>query len=254
MKFEQTSANLIRNKNILHHVGARSFPKKLNSLSDEELDMIKQEIDLYYFTYEWGLKLLARNVFDISYTKCRSLFDFLGIAYRKGMNVSTKGLSEFRKAKAEHENRHGIGFNDLKLNRFSNTTQRGVQGYYFNRSTSSYVWLRSTYEYIYSKFLNKIGVNWKVEQEVYKLSDGTSYRPDFYIYDEQWNLTKIVEIKGFWDNRAYKVDLLKEEFFSKSDIGVVIISDINSYIESHLTYHKELKTWKIIRKSKEQNL
>ena len=67
-------------------------------------------------------------------------------------------------------------------------------------------------------------------------------------------MEKIVEIKGFWDNRAYKPALLKEEYFKDSCVDIILISDIKLYIESNLNYGMELETWKQIRKSKEQKL
>lgn len=254
MKFNEVSNNLEYNKKILAHTGSRSFPKKLQSLTEEERQHLIDEIKYYYFKREWGLKLLARNVLGLTYTKCRTLFSFLNIQYRTGTDVTTKTMLEFRKQKAYSEREEGIGFNSSGVKRYAKTTSRGVQGYYYNRSTDSYVWLRSTYEFIYAKFLNKIGINWKTEQNVYELSDGTNYRPDFFIYDENWNLEKIVEIKGFWDNRAYKPSLLREQYFKDTQVDIVLIFDIKLYIAENLTYGMELETWKQIRKSKEQKL
>jgi len=86
------------------------------------------------------------------------------------------------------------------------------------------------------------------------LSDGTKYCPDFYIYSSDWKLEKIVEIKGYYDNHAYKCDLLKSDNLIDSSIQILLVRDINLYLEENLTYGKELITWKMIRKSKESLL
>ena len=66
---------------------------------------------------------------------------------------------------------------------------RGYGGYY-----SGY-YLRSSYEYAYAKYLNHMSVKWTYETEVYDLGSSI-YKPDFFIYNEDNELTKIVEIKS----------------------------------------------------------
>ena len=250
MKFEDKSNFLEYNTRLFQR--GNTIKNSLNTFSEQERDHIKQEIVTYYFSKSWGLKLVARNVLGVTYTKCRSIFDLLGIEFRKGRDIVTENLKHFRKTKALYEKDNNIGWQSDNVKRFAKATTRGVQGYYWNKSTNSYYWLRSTYEYIYAKFLNRIGIKWKTETTSYRLSDGSVYHPDFFIYDDDWNLVKIVEIKGYWDVRAYKVDLLREEYFPNSAIDVIIINDIKAYIDQHLTYSEELNTWKQIRKSKEQ--
>lgn len=249
MKFTETSPNLEYNASVL--IANDQFAKNLKALTEDQKTYFINEIKKYYNEYEWGLKIIARNVLGISYTNCRSIFKFLNIEHKKGRSVTSDFCNKFKKEKAIHETLHKTGFSNPELKRFSVTTSRGVQGYYFNKSTNSYVWLRSTYEYIYAKFLNKIGVNWKTEQKYYILSDKTKYSPDFYIYDENWNLQKIVEIKGYFDCRAYKTALLKEEYYKDSNIDVILIQNIKLYLEENSKYDKELQTWKTLRKSKE---
>ena len=252
MKFEQTSEFLEYNTLLFQRKSTIS--NCIKTFTQEEVEHVKREIEKYYFTNGWGLKILARNVFGVSYSKCRSIFHSLDIEFRKGLDVVTDSLKQFRKDKALHEGANKTGWSADSVKRFAEKTNRGVQGYYWNKSTNSYYWLRSTYEYIYAKFLNRICVNWKTETKSYTLSDGSVYHPDFFIFDDDWNLTKIVEIKGYWDARAYKVDLLREEHFKDSTVDVIIITNIKAYIDQHLTYSEELDTWKQIRKSKEQKL
>jgi len=251
MNFTETSQYLEYNTSLLFTPNRKGFKKLLLSLSNDEKEHIKTEISNHYFKLGWGIKIIARNVLGISYTKCRIAFDVFGLEFNKGYDICNDFLRKFRKNKSIIENASSIGFNDPSIDRYAKSMSRGVQGYYYNNSTDSYVWLRSTWEFIYAKFLNKLGVNWKTEQKYFQLSDGTRYSPDFYVYDSNWSLEKIVEIKGYFDNRAYKVDLLREEFYKESNIDIVMIRDITLYLESGLTYGKELETWKILRKSKE---
>jgi hypothetical protein len=246
MKFQGTSPNLDYNRKLLFSEKIYEFKSNFNSLDQHTKEQLKSEIFEYY-SNGWGLKLIARNVLGISYSNCRTVFGVLGIEFNRGRGVVTDKVKQFRKDKAKSELNQRTGWRSLTKKTYSENTRRGIQGYYFNSSTNSYVWLRSSWEYIYAKFLNKISVNWKSEVSVYELSDGTYYRPDFFIYDSNWDLVQIVEIKGYFDNRSYKVDLLKSEY----SLDVVLITDIKKYISSDTNLTKEGKTWKAIRKSKE---
>lgn len=66
---------------------------------------------------------------------------------------------------------------------------RGYSGYYKG------VFLRSSYEYAYAKYLDYYKVKWKYEQKLFKLPSQT-YKPDFFIYSDDYELIKIIEIKA----------------------------------------------------------
>lgn len=66
---------------------------------------------------------------------------------------------------------------------------RGYSGFYKN------VYLRSSYEYIFYKILEKQNLNFKVEEKTYNLI-WSKYTPDFHIYDINNNLIEIAEIKS----------------------------------------------------------
>ena len=181
---------------------------------------------------EYGIKHIA-NKHNLTYTNMRQLLKFFGVEIRKGMNVVIPSLCESRRQKALSEHKAGIGWFDPEIRRkIEKTNARGVQGYYLNQSTNELVWLRSTYEYIFAKWLDRTKHNWKMEMTYYKL--GTSiYRPDFFIHDENWNLVKIIEIKGYWDSNVNKALLLNEQL---KNIDVVIITDIEQFIEGNGLY------------------
>ena len=69
MKFEDKSNFLEYNTRLFQR--GNTIKNSLNTLSEQEKDHIKQEIDTYYFSKSWGLKLVARNVLGVTYTKCR---------------------------------------------------------------------------------------------------------------------------------------------------------------------------------------
>jgi endogenous inhibitor of DNA gyrase (YacG/DUF329 family) len=66
---------------------------------------------------------------------------------------------------------------------------RGYSGFYKEN------YLRSSYEYVYCKILEKKQLKYKVEEIKYDLQN-TSYIPDFHIYDNENKLVEIVEIKS----------------------------------------------------------
>lgn len=57
-------------------------------------------------------------------------------------------------------------------------------------------------------------------------------------------MKKIVEIKGYWKDKSYKVDLLKDTY----NLPIILIDDIQPYCETDIK--KEIKLWKCLRKLK----
>jgi len=221
----------------------RVFMKKnLSRIYPDEYKIIRDGLYDEYYNKEYGLKLIARKL-QYSYTSVRDIFSVFGIQIRKGYNVVTDRVCEFRtqKSKNEYKNRKGWF---TTFDRKSHHTQRGVQGYYFNVTKNKYVWLRSSWEYIYAKWLNKNNIEWDVEVTSFQVNN-KNYRPDFFIYDNL-NLTKIVEIKGYWKDKQWKTT----ELNNKLDIDVIIVDDITKYIPIDSTYKKELGKWKQTRRLK----
>jgi hypothetical protein len=228
------------------YVARKYFLKEL--LTEE----IKNEISQAY-NNGYGIKSIAAQI-EIGYTNCRLLLNSVGVEIRKGTSVVTEKLKEMRKNKSNTEKNNKTGWfceNIRKHLKIESKTQRGVQGWYFNESMQKWVWLRSTYEYIFAKWLDRTKHLWDIEVITYKIEEET-YRPDFFIYDcDGKNIIKIVEIKGYYDNRAYKVELLNE--ILNVDVCIIGLTNktISQYIESNSNYGLELKKWKIIRKHNE---
>jgi hypothetical protein len=222
-----------------------SFWLEYNKTKPEYFE-IKKELENLYFNEEYGFKSLGK-LLNISYTIMRQLFEYFEIDSRKGTSVVTNRVKKFRKDKAFDEMKNNKGMYNNKLIRKSQKTNRGVQGYYFNKWFDKKVWLRSTYEFIYAQWLDNKNIKWDVEVESYRLSDNTQYRPDFFIYENDI-IKKIVEIKGFWDIRAYKASLLKKEY----GIDIILLDFSNQSIEDYIIdnkkYSQKLKEWKQIIK------
>lgn len=199
---------------------------------------LKNIIETLYIEQGYGYKSIAKQ-YGISYTQCRKLLQILDIDVRTGRNIITNQLRAFRKEKALRESKNNTGFNSPYVFRKNNHISRGIQGYYYNKSQNSYCWLRSSWEYIFAKWLDKTFQKWKTEVTNFKLN-GKNYRPDFFIYDDLDRLVKIIEIKGFWDNNSYKADLLNEQL----DIDVIIITDISKYVPEKSSIDKERIEWK----------
>ena len=60
------------------------------------------------------------------------------------------------------------------------------------------IWLRSSWELSFAKYLDREKINWKYEPKRFKLRSGRTYCPDFFLpkYD------KYIEIKGWWTKAA----------------------------------------------------
>jgi hypothetical protein len=213
------------------------FRKKIQEVYSKEWNEFKSYISTRYTDEGVGIKLLAKEL-DISYTKVRRLLEhFMDIEIRKGTNVVTDHL---RKVRSENAKLAG-GWRHRKTK--NKNTQRGVQGYFYNNSRKKYVWLRSTYEFIFAKWLDKNKIDWDVETQQWNLGE-ESYRPDFFIYENS-TLVKIVEVKGYYKNRLWKFEELKK-LPELKNIEFCLIDDITPFLDN-TTYLGELKCWKTNR-------
>jgi len=206
---------------------------------------LKNEIQDLYYQKEIGLKSLVKmiDLKGLTYTTCRRLFSYLEIPLRNGRSVVTDRVRFIRKEKAllEFSTKTGFQSFEVKKNIHAKGITRGIQGFYFNQSRQKYVWLRSSWEYIYAKFLDRIKADWDVEVTHYILEDGRTYRPDFFIYESD-QLVKIVEVKGY-EYRPEKMSDLRVE-----GVDLVLVKNIKLFISEESTEAKEREEWKTIRR------
>lgn len=83
--------------------------------------------------------------------------------------------------------------------------------------------LRSSYELFYANWMDSNGIEWKYEPQ-FKLSNGMTFSPDFQVYGHDRII--IVEIKGFWTEKAKNKWNLFTEDFPNLDKQVLYKNDL----------------------------
>lgn len=206
-----------------------------------------------YNIEEYGIKSLIKDFeLPMTYSVLRTTLRFFDIKLREP-NIKIKRLNELRYNKAINEHILGIGFGSeesIRKVQCKISIARGIQGYYFNKSKNKYVWLRSSSEYTYAKWLDEHNFEWDVEVVMYTLKSGKKYRPDFFIYENN-EIKKIVEIKGYWVDKVWKFDEIKEQL-NGTGIECILIDKDN--IRNYTNNKNIIKEWKQIRILKEQKL
>jgi len=182
----------------------------------------------------YGLKVLARAL-DLTYTRIRTLFRYMDLEHRKGRDIVTDKVKVFRSERVKGDKNPWKDWTE-KYPKMHKSCSRGIQGYY-KRKNGAFVYLRSSWEYIFAKWLDKNNIDWKYEYKQYKLSNGEGYRPDFFIFKND-KLKIIVEIKGYYKDRVHKVDMFRNEY---PHIKIIKISNIGSY--TPYTEKKERDEW-----------
>ena len=226
--------------------------KKFVGNRSHDIDLIKND-HRYLQTYNFiknlydkghGIKSIIKdNKLPITYPVLRKfIIDIMNIKLRKSGEI-TDVLRKKRSDKVKLEHEGGIGWFSDSVER---KQERGIQGYYFNKSRNKYVWLRSTYEYIYACWLDIKNKIWDIEFKSFRLDDGSLYKPDFFIFYNDEKLKEIIEINGYWKNRSYKFDILKKKLENEG-IKCEMISDdgILSYTNDKLK--NITKLWKETR-------
>lgn len=129
------------------------------------------------------------------------------------------------------------GNKDAKLKLFNNA----YHGYYNN------IYIRSSYEYVYIKILEIDKIKFKTEEHIYHFKDGSSFKPDFHLYDNLDNLIKIVEIKAedcsYYELGKEKIEKLKLEY--NIDCELISIKELRKLCrERKLSFDKLSQEWK----------
>jgi hypothetical protein len=206
------------------------------ALSEHTLSYIR---DVY--TQGYGFKIIAHSVPNMSYTKVRNIFSkHMPEIMRRGYNIVTPITRTLRAERVK--NSADNAFRGDRMHR----TSKGISGRYNGH------WCRSTWEYIYAKWLTNRNIPFSMEETRFDLSNGQTYRPDFFIYEDadKLKLIAIVEIKGrFYSNNSHKPYILKSDI--GSIVNVSIVSDISPYCDG--SYGKELKAWKELNKKDVQH-
>jgi len=218
--------------------------RRSNWLLNNPCPVQEKIVQLYRDGYGYKTLGSSENL-NLSYSLMRKLLiDYWHVDVRTGYKAITSKLKEQRVVNATGNKSNWFDWTNRKPWMQEKTT-RSIQGYYRKKS-GEYVWLRSTYEYIYAKWLDGRNIDWKIEVQSFKLKNNENYRPDFFIYKNNV-LEAIVEIKSnyYIEEKTYKYNMFKEEY---PHINSSIIFNIDIF--SKLGYHKEIKEWKAKRLSK----
>ena len=170
-----------------------------------------------------GFKLLSFELGNVSYTRLRTIFQTLGISKRNGKSCVTDNLKKIRSERAKKSNPWSDWTSKHPTKDKVNRHHLG--GWYFNKSAGKHVWLRSSWEYGYAKWLDSQGLSWDVEVRSYLLSDGRYYKPDFFIFTNDC-LDHIVEIKARWFNGSLeRIDKFEQFGREYSNIKTKLLTD-----------------------------
>jgi|ERR1035437_2616243 hypothetical protein len=241
--------NTIENKNVKSNNDVNLIK------ADDRYSKVNDILVFYYIKEQWGIKYMIKYLnLPISYTILRTtLTNYFNIKLRS-YKENTGHISKIRKEKAIYEAKYKIGWQSTETQnkrKNKNYVARGLQGYYFNKSFNKYVWLRSSWEYIYAKWLDEKNIIWDVECKTYKLSNNHWYRPDFFIFNNltELKIIKIIEIKGFWKDKVYKYEELKKQL-AEIDLPMILITDIKPYSAHCCTLINEWRKIRILHKIK----
>jgi len=180
-----------------------------------EINALKDNLQKLYHDNGIGYKLLSSMLGNVSYTQLRTIFSKVGVERRTGTRCITEGLKKVRSERARKSNPWKDWTGNPSLSQMQSKSKRHLGGWYLNRKTGKYAWLRSSWEFGYAKYLDKQEKHWDIEARSYLLSDGRYYRPDFFVY-ENGCLAEIIEVKSTWSNgamnRIEKFETFKREY------------------------------------------
>jgi hypothetical protein len=122
-----------------------------------------------------------------------------------GKHHSKKSKNKISMTRIKNGNSKG-----RKNGMFGKIAKHGKGAYYKN------VYMRSSYEIAYAKYLDKNNIKWLYEYKTFDLGY-TTYTPDFYLPETD----TYVEIKGWWRPDAKKKFRLFKKLYSKVKIEIL---------------------------------
>lgn len=249
---------------LIHEVMIKNVRKKSKDKKGKEFliydidknnvyfDELRKSLTFLYHDKGMGYKLLCKEIKILSYTNIRRLIKALDIVTRSGTNCVTDNLKEIRSERAKISSPWKDWSGNDSFKKQNKNSKRYCQGWYLNESKNKLVWLRSSWEYGYAKWLDEQKIDWDVEVRSYLLSTGSYYRPDFFIYENNC-LKKIIEIKSTWingsQNRVDKFYLFVKEY--PQICAIIIKDDLFEIINK--SQGSVLDEWKKIRKMEKNN-
>ena len=159
----------IYDRKMMKQDGKKKYHDIKKIKNDERFDNAIKIINYYYYEKGFGIKYFIKY-FNLNTTPTvfrHNLINVFDIILRKHNDI-TDNLRKLRSEKAKYEKENNIGAFSEEVQhklKIKEKTIRGVQGYYFNQMKNKYVWLRSSWEYIYAKWLDKNNFIWDIEKK-----------------------------------------------------------------------------------------
>lgn len=246
-------------ENCSNHYGLtkKEIDLKASILTNDEFFSLLKK---YYVESQIGIKSLIKLLDNVlTYSIMRGILVKFGILRTQNNYVGI--FTEEQKKMRSYNAKNGITLTWLetasiydKPHLSQNSNKQGIQGFYFSKKMNKYIWLRSTYEYMFIDWLEKFGINYIFEGKTFVLNDGRKYRPDFLILNKKNEVEIIIELKSnyYVSHQDDKGFLLNDE--QNIPVKVLVgIDEMKNYTDSNImNYGIALKEWKKLRMTKEQ--
>jgi hypothetical protein len=134
----------------------------------------------------------------------------------KGQNNPMFGIKLLKEKNGNYGKRHkglNSGKNNPMYGRPCPSKVNSYKGGYYKN-----IWMRSSWEIAYAKYLDENNIDWKYEYKTFNLGEST-YTPDFYLTKTK----EYIEIKGYWrEGTKEKFELFKQLY---PNIKITIIGN-----------------------------
>jgi hypothetical protein len=171
-------------------------------------------IGIEHHHFKGGLphcKICNKKLSNYTYKYCKSCCQL-------GNNNCMKSLKTRAKASVSHKKYKPTIETKLKLSKRMSGKGNPMFGKITHSKGSYYksIWMRSTWEIKYAKYLDKNKIKWQYEQQTFDLGDST-YTPDFYLPKTD----EYIEIKGWWRDDAKKKFRLFKKLYPNINIKIL---------------------------------
>lgn len=124
--------------------------------------------------------------------------------------ICHKKKISWRQAIYRHQICHSCANKGQRNGMFGKIAKHGIGSYYKS------IWMRSSWEIAYAKYLDKNNIKWEYEPKTFNLGNCT-YTPDFYLPESD----TYVEIKGYWRDKAKEKFKRFKKLYSKINIEIL---------------------------------
>jgi len=136
----------------------------------------------------------------------------------KDIAVKTRVVSSMRDGRRKGKNNFWYGKKrpDIGLRMRGKNNPVFIKPSYGNGGYYKNIWMRSSYEIAYAKWLDGKNIEWQYEPNAFDLGN-TTYTPDFYLPEDD----TYIEIKGYWrEDAKEKFKLFKKIY---NNIKVIVL-------------------------------